>query len=177
MNNWYVLTGGPSTGKSTVLSRLASAGYTIFEEAARLYIDEQIATGRTLSDIRGNEREFQEKIFDIKSVTEQNHDESVVSIFERGIPDSVAYYQYYGWRVPEKMKKLVGEAAYRKVFLLDPLKIFTKDYARTEDKQFTEDLDELLYSAYADLGIEVVRVPLVPVSQRVKLIIEHIQND
>ena len=175
--NWYVLTGGPSTGKSTVLHKLASAGYTTFEEAARLHIDKLIAQGKALADIRGNEKQFQEEVLNIKIHTEHKHDKKIVSVFERGIQDSIAYFQYYGWQLPESLKILADKAKYRKVFLLDPLKTFTPDYARTEDMQFTEKLDKLLYDAYSNAGMEVVRIPLVPVNQRVQLIIEHIQND
>jgi len=51
-SKWYVITGGPSSGKSTVLSCLEKMDYRIIPEAARVLIDEEMAKGKTLEEIR-----------------------------------------------------------------------------------------------------------------------------
>ncbi|PZR03085.1 MAG: hypothetical protein DI539_26790, partial [Flavobacterium psychrophilum] len=50
--NWYVITGGPCTGKTTVVELLAKRGYVTIAEQARHYIDTQKVEGRTVEEIR-----------------------------------------------------------------------------------------------------------------------------
>ena len=50
---WYVITGAPCSGKTTVLKELGARGIDWNPEVARVFIEEQQATGRTLEQIRG----------------------------------------------------------------------------------------------------------------------------
>lgn len=43
--NFYILTGGPGVGKTSVLNELEKSGYTVMPETARAIIKEQMATG------------------------------------------------------------------------------------------------------------------------------------
>ena len=45
---WQVLTGSACTGKTTLIQLLAEEGYTVVYETARLYIDKELAKGRTI---------------------------------------------------------------------------------------------------------------------------------
>ena len=65
-SKWYVITGGPSSGKTTVLKKLAELGYLTYPEAARVFIDGEMAKGKSLKEIRGDEAEFQRKVLKIK---------------------------------------------------------------------------------------------------------------
>ena len=63
-NNWYVITGAPHSGKTSVLKLLEEKGYRVIYEAARIYIDQEIEKGRTIEEIRESELEFQKGIKD-----------------------------------------------------------------------------------------------------------------
>ena len=56
--NWYVITGGPSTGKSKTIDYLAYLGYLIRPEVARILIDDELSKGKTLEEIREDEINF-----------------------------------------------------------------------------------------------------------------------
>ena len=91
--------------------------------------------------------------------------------------DTLAYLRYYGFKQDIWIDELMSKSTYKKVFLLEPLKVFEKDYARTEDEKFSKSIQKLLYNAYADFGMKPILVPPVSVEKRVKLILKHIEGD
>ena len=59
ITNWNVITGGPCTGKTTVIDILSRRGYKTTIEHARHYVDTQRVSGKTVEEIRKNMTEFQ----------------------------------------------------------------------------------------------------------------------
>jgi len=45
--SWYILTGGPGTGKTSVLEELEKRGYAVKPEAATMLIRQELANGIT----------------------------------------------------------------------------------------------------------------------------------
>jgi predicted ATPase len=173
-NNWYVVTGGPSTGKTTLLQILESKGHTVFPELARTVIDEAIAKGLSVEQIRKDEKKFQMEVLKRKQEVEAKHKPDVITFFDRGMHDTLAYMRSYGWEIEKKLEKEVYKSKYRKVFLLDMLPKYEKDYARIEDDKFKRKINQLLYSAYEEAGIEVVSVPAMPIMERADFVLKHI---
>ncbi|MCB0284931.1 MAG: ATP-binding protein, partial [Calditrichaeota bacterium] len=64
--NWHVITGGPSTGKTTVINLLSERGFKTTIEHARHYIDTMREEGRTVEEIRANKRKFQLGVLDMQ---------------------------------------------------------------------------------------------------------------
>lgn len=172
-NNWYVITGAPSSGKTTLLKLLQKKGYKVYYEWARIYIDRQMKKGKTLSQIRKNELSFQKKILKLKMDFEEKLDPKKLIFMERGIPDSTAYMKICGAEKDQTLINAVENCYYKKVFLTDLIK-YTADYARTESQEEAMLIDNLLEKSYKDLGIEVVRVPKISVEERVKFIIKNL---
>lgn len=172
-NNWYVITGAPSSGKTTTLKALEKKGYKVFYEWARIYIDDEIKKGRTLREIRKDELEFQRKILELKVNFEKKLPKQNLVFMERGIPDSTAYMKLAGGKRNKALDKALKNSYYKKVFLLELIK-YKLDYARTESQEEAILLDNLLESSYADLGIRVVRVPKMSVEKRVKFILDNL---
>lgn len=173
-SNWYVITGGPSSGKTTVLNKLAKLGYLIYPEAARVFIDQEMAKGKSLKEIRGNEAEFQKKVLEMKIETEKATPKDKIVFFDRATPDSVAYYQICGLD-PKEVLKLCLKKTYRKIFFLEQLS-FENDYARVENRETIEKLNKLLKESYQDLGYEVISISAVSVKERVKKILIEIKK-
>lgn len=65
MTNWYVITGGPSSGKTTTVNLLRDRGYTTTIEHARHYLDLQRIAGRTVEEVRAKQRQFQRGVLDM----------------------------------------------------------------------------------------------------------------
>jgi predicted ATPase len=60
------------------------------------------------------------------------------------------------------------------VFLLALLP-YKKDYARIEDEKGAKHIEEMIYDTYHDLGYDVIRIPVLPVKDRSKLILEKLK--
>lgn len=176
-NNWYVVTGGPSTGKTTLLLQIKQLGYTIIPEAARAVIDENLARGISVEELRHDEKKFQEKVAARKAANESSLDRNTITFFDRGMQDTTAYLKAYNFAIEPWVEALMQGSSYKKAFLLEPVGTFLTDYARTEDALFTKQLHDLLYDAYSQSGVEVVVVPQLSIESRVDFILKHVNQE
>ncbi len=173
--NWYIITGGPATGKSKTIDHLAFLGYLIRPEVARILIDNELSKGKTLQQIRGNQKKFEKDIVRIKIETEKNASKKELIFWERGLPDSIVYLKLCSvdsTKALNESKKI----RYKGVFILDLLPNYEKDYARTETKKTAKEIHEALHACYTELGYSVIRVPVAPISERAQFILKHIKK-
>ena len=157
-NNWYVITGAPHSGKTSVIKLLEKKGYKVVYEAARIYIDQEIEKGRTIEEIRKNELGFQKGILDLKINIENNLPRDEVIFFDRAIPDSGAYYELCGLMGDKYLEEAIGRCEYKKIFLFELLP-YKKDYARTESEEDQVKLHELLEKSYKKFKAPLIKVP------------------
>lgn len=71
------------------------------------------------------------------------------------------------------MGRALQNCRYRKVFVFEILP-FEKDYARTETEEVEREIGESLYVEYSKLGMEVIRVPVMSVADRVKYVLDRL---
>jgi len=170
--NWYVVTGGPSSGKTTIIKELAKLGFLIYPEVARVLINQELAKGKSIKEIRGDEADFQQEVLKMKVEIEKKAPKDKIVFFDRAVPDSIAYYQVCGLD-PEEVLKLCREKSYKKVFFLEQLP-FENDYARAEDEKTVKKVNQLLEASYKNLGYKVINVPVGSVDERLKIILNEI---
>jgi len=173
-SNWYVITGGPSSGKTSVVKELEKSGYKVYYEAARIFIDEEMLKGKSVKEIRSSEAEFQKKILEIKLETEKSAPKDKIVFFDRAVPDSIAYYQICGLN-PKEVIEICREKKYEKIFFLELLPS-EDDYARVENSATVEKLNKLLKESYLNLGYELIEIPVTAVKERVKMILHKISQ-
>ena len=158
MRNWYVLTGGPSSGKTTLIEALEARGFHVEHESARIVIDEGIAQGKTIEEIRADEGAFQQKVYEHKLEREKRLNPQELIFFDRGMQDTYAYNTLCGAPITEEMLKQMDSAEYKKVFLLEPF-FYEHDYARTESEEEMNRLFILLKNAYVRSNTPLEIVP------------------
>ncbi|MBW1740017.1 MAG: ATP-binding protein [Deltaproteobacteria bacterium] len=173
--NWYVLTGAPSSGKTTLLKELEKFGYRVIHEVARGYIEMQMAQGRTLDEIRADKKSFENWILNAKIAIEAALPKDETIILDRAIPDSIAYFEVAGLDVKRAIEKSPRHR-YKKVFLLDQLP-YQVDHVRIEDRETATRLDRSLEQGYKMLGYDVIRIPAMSVKERTKIILQEIEGN
>lgn len=176
MRNWYVLTGGPSAGKTTLIEALEEKGFHIEHESARIVIDEGIAAGKTVEEVRVDEGAFQQEVYEHKLAREERLDPHELIFFDRGMQDTFAYNTLCGASISQQMQEEMDAAEYKKVFLLEPFK-YEADYARTESLEEQDKLFHLLKEAYERSGVPVEVVPAFPTKEeRIAYFFDHLRN-
>lgn len=176
-NNWYVLTGGPSTGKTSLLAELEKKGFKTIQEAARTVIDRALVNGITADVLRTDERSFQNEVARLKETLEKELNPKQNVFLDRGMHDSLAYMRHYGFQTDSWFEKLMEDSSYRKVFLLEPVGKFDKDYARTEDEGFVDSIHKYLYETYAEFGMKPIIVKAASLKDRLNFILNHVDTD
>lgn len=171
--NWYVITGGPSSGKSTVIRQLKDLGYKTTHEAARHYIDLQRINGRSVDEVRANQRQFQHKVLNLQIDLERHLDPQELVFLDRGLPDELAYYKYFDLSPDEKLVEYLKTATYKKIFIMDLLPL-DKDYARIEDVEAQKALHQLIIESYKARNEPIVMVPVLPPKERVAFILANL---
>ena len=187
--NWWIITGGPSTGKSAVIKNLDERGYKVMPEAARVNIDSKLDKGRTIEQIRADEVEFQIDILRMKEKIEDETPEDELIFWDRGLAgDSMAYLSLArrpeGTRVNiyDSETLISAKRRYQGVFLLDKLPSYEQDYARVEDNVKGAQIHRRIGFVYETIGYEPIRVSVFPgneavsINNRVQFIIDHIRK-
>ena len=169
---WCVITGAPCSGKTTVINALEKKGCRVVPEAARAYIDDQLARGLDLTEIRSDALVFERHILMDKIRTERQLPVDETIFLDRAVPDSIAYFLHAGLD-PDEPTKASRRFKYRQIFFLNRLPCAT-DSARMEDNATAESLEVALKKSYVGLGYPLTRIPVLPVELRVDLILQHI---
>lgn len=172
--NWYVITGAPCSGKTSVINGLARRGYKVLPEAARAYIDSQLALGLTLEEIKADILPFERHILLDKARIEERLDERRLVFLDRAVPDSIAYFQFEGLDCREPLA-YSRRRRYQKIFLFEQLE-FKKDAVRSEDRTIAWRIETLLEKCYLDLGYPIIRVPVLPVDQRIAFVLGQVDT-
>ena len=176
MRNWYVITGGPSAGKTTLIKALEENGFHVEHESARMVIDQGILTGKTIEEIRRDEGAFQDEVYMHKRNRERHLDPDELIFFDRGMQDTYAYNTLCGAPITEEMQQEMDTSFYKKIFLLEPFK-YEADYARTESLEERDLLFDLLKEAYIRSKSSIKIVPIFPTKEeRVAYFIEYLRD-
>lgn len=169
-----VITGGPGTGKSTLINELINRGYTCLEEISRqvtidakkngvdqLFLTNPLSFSELL--LKGRQMQFIE--------AEMFGNETV--FFDRGIPDVLAYMDFIGDTYPERFKDACENSNYDMVFILKPWEaIYTIDNERYESFEQAIKIHDNLVNTYKNYNYTLVDVPFDTVEKRTNFILK-----
>lgn len=170
---WVVITGAPSSGKTSVIEDLRARGYTVQGEVARELIEECLRRGLSVEAVRRDGgQQLQRNILDVKLSREALLDPAQTVFMDRGMPDSMAYFRLAGLDVQTALKAC-SIYRYDAVFIFDRLPL-VRDGVRAEDEALAARIDTMLRADYTALGYVPVEVPVMPVAARADFILNHL---
>lgn len=169
---WYVITGAPCSGKTSVICELERRGFRVVHEVARACIDRDLKNGKTRESIKADVPAFERRILHEKIRVESLLPDRETIFLDRAVPDSIAYYQIEGLPLDDPIEKS-GAVCYKKIFFFERLP-FEKDTVRTENADFAARIDRELKNSYRRIGYSLTSVPVLPVRERTDFILEHL---
>ncbi len=174
----YILTGGPSSGKTTLIGMLSDDFQTV-PEAAELVIQEQQTKGIEIPQIQPN---FQGLVYQKQKQQLEDLPYAPIAIFDRSIADGLAYCALFDKPVPDGLASEDLTNRFEEVFLIENLGFAQDNGIRYEDNDLSIKIQEQLFKTYRELGYNPIRVPAFcdlskddSIAQRMKIIYEQIK--
>lgn len=168
-----VITGGPGSGKTSIINELINRAYHCLPEISRQVILE--ARERGIEQLfLTHPLLFSEKL--LAGRTKQfneacNSNESMIFL-DRGVHDIIAYMHYTKDAYPTEFTTACKACEYDTVFILPPWKeIYISDNERYENYEQALEIHKHLKETYESFGYDLMEVPTGTVTERTDFII------
>lgn len=172
-NPYYIITGAPSTGKTSILNELSNKGFKCHSEIARQVIRENLDSGSEI--FPWNQMQlFSDMVLDRMKTLVTSFNPNQIQFLDRSMVDLIGYMHFAGKEAPIHYKAEALKVGYaKKVFYLPIWEdIYTTDEERKESVEEAMKIDRALFNAYDSLGFEMIEVPRGSVMERVDFILE-----
>ena len=169
-----VITGGPGTGKSSLINELIKRDFTCFEEVSRqvtldarkngieqLFLTKPLRFSELLLEARA------QQFIDASKV------KAPVVFLDRGLPDVLAYMDYVNSEYPNQFVEACQNHVYDTVFVLAPWQdIFVSDSERYENFDQAVAIHQSLLETYQRFGYDLIDVPFESIEHRADFILD-----
>ena len=176
-DRFYLITGGPGSGKTALIDALQSRGYACSVEAGRGIIAHQVAIdgpGLPWRDLML----FAELMlcWEMRSyhLAEQS---AAPAFFDRGVPDVLGYLRLMNIPAPEHMRNAATKYRYNQaVFIAPPWpEIFRQDRERKQDFAEAVRTYESLVATYTNLEYRLLELPRASVEARLRFVLDYVR--
>jgi predicted ATPase len=172
-DQFFVLTGRPGAGKTTLIEALGREGFARTVEAGRAILRDQWTIGGPATH-RSNPALFAELMLALDMQSYQGAlDASGPVFFDRGVIDLVVYRRLVGLPVPDHFRAAAKQFRYsRRVFVAPPwAEIFTHDQERKQAFDEAIRTHDAMVQAYVEFGYDIVPLPKASVEERLRFVL------
>jgi len=179
-SNFFVITGGPGVGKTTLIKELQRLGVQTMEEDARKIIKEQLANQSDA--LPWKNKTLYASLMYAAAVKSYNRlraeNKDSITFFDRGIIDTIGYMKMEGIPITAALLQESKKYSYNKhVFILPPWKeIYTTDSERKQDWKTAILTFEYMNETYQTFGYKIIVVPKTSLQERTAFILNHIKK-
>ncbi len=180
-----VITGGPGTGKTSLIQALKKRNFHCFDEIIRsltLEVKKDVDESSHISNpivFANDPLDFNMRLLNgrIEQFEKASSIKKPLSFFDRGIPDVLAYMDYFNQNYGDVFTTSCETHVYSTVFLLPPWKaIYKTDNERLETYEEAVKIHEHLVRTYRRFGYDSIEVPFGSVEERINFILNHVKN-
>lgn len=174
--NFFVITGGPGAGKTSIIDKLAARGFPTVMEAGRDILRQQALIGGNATHT-GDARSYAELIL---ARGMADYERMLIEtdgpvFFDRGVAELAGYWRLLGMPVPDHVRR--AAELYRTnplVFAAPPWReIYVQDALRGQDFAEAERTHDLAVGAYREFGYRIVEIPKGSVAERVAFVVRQ----
>jgi len=183
----FIITGGPHSGKSSVISLLERRGIQVLHETARLIIMEDQAKREVDPFFKQlypweDQRIFCRRCHERQREREKGLKEGL-AVLDRSIIDNLAYASVAGIELDKRIYADIADAHYeREVFFFELLGQYMTDDQRKDTPEQVNAVHREIYKAYSGLGFEMITIPLFSadiktnIQKRADMVVNHIMK-
>lgn len=175
MNKKYVITGGPGTGKTSIINELRKRGFYCINENSRNIISEQIKNGGDILPWK-DQISFENQITKIRTNDYLSSPKDSVCFFDRSSIDSIAYLKISNIDVPSEIIELTQQCSFNKNIFYTPIwkEIYKNDKERKESIEFANKIEKAIIETYKSKGYNLIKIPKLSIKKRADFIISKI---
>lgn len=169
-----VLTGGPGSGKTSLLEALSAAGHATSPEAGRAIIRRQQAIDGEALPWKDRAL-FAELMLDRELEAHTGAEGAAGSVFfDRGVPDVVGYLTLCGLPVPAHVERAAQDIRYDRRVFIAPVwpEIFGQDAERKQNLDEARRTFEAMAETYPRFGYELIELPKTSVAERLAFVLK-----
>lgn len=175
-NPRIVITGGPGSGKTSLVEALAAAGHATSPEAGRAIIRRQ-------QTIQGDCLPWRDRVLFAELMLDRDLEAHATFataaapvFFDRGIPDVAGYLTLCGLPVPPHIERAARAHRYQQTVFIAPVwpEIFAPDAERRQDLNEARRTFDAMAGVYPRFGYELIELPKASIPERVAFILKRI---
>lgn len=178
-DRFIVVTGGPGSGKTTLIDALERAGYARSMEAGRGIIQDQMAVDGPALPWKDPQLYTELMLcWELRSYGLARARRGPV-FFDRGMPDCLGYLRLMGIAAPAHLMRACRQFRYaRRVFIAPPWPaIFHQDGERKQDLAEAVRTYDAMVATYRELDYALVELPRLPVEERMAFVLAGIRAE
>lgn len=173
-----MITGGPGSGKTTLIQFLEKKGYAVLHEISRQITLEAQKQGTEQLFLK-DPLLFSKKLLEgrIQQFQQAEASPAPMLFYDRGMGDVSAYLDFADIPYSEEFSEPNLKYRYDRVFILPPWKdIYQSDNERYENFEQANEIFHFLKKAYSDYGYRVYEVPTGTVEERTHFILDALKD-
>lgn len=179
VRHFYLFSGGPGSGKSSLLDYLSHRGYHCMAEAGRQIIQQQVAIAGLALPWQDRQL-FAEMMlsWELRTYHAAQRADTALVLFDRGIPDIIGYLRLEGLQVPAHLMSAARQFRYHtRVFMAPPwADIYHQDTERRQDFNTACQTFDAIARTYQELGYQLIELPKTSIEKRAEFVCAHLET-
>ena len=172
-----VITGAPSTGKTTIINALKKKDHYCAEEISRELIAEQISIGGNILPWK-DQIAFENKIAHRRYKQYLDSPENCICFFDRSSVDCIAYLNNNKLESTSQINQIIKNCIFNKTVFYTPIweEIYKNDSERQESFDQSIRIDKYLKDSYIKFGYTIIEIPKTTLDKRIDFILSQIKD-